>query len=280
MNPVEIDDGPKLPTGAPEAGYSPEWFEFLEKIERRHFWFRSRNRLIVHLLKRHFPGASNLLEVGSGGGCVLSALSEAQPTLALTGGEPFAEGLEIARRRVPNATHLELFAEDIPFKNEFDVVGCFDVLEHLKHDTEALSQIFQATRPGGGAIFSVPQHMWLWSQADVHAHHQRRYTRRELVAKVKAAGFEVEFCTSYVSSLLPIMLVSRLTSRKTYRPDRELRIVPFVNGLCNWIMGAEFRLISWGRSLRAGGSLFVVARKPASSASKQVDLDGGGDAIS
>ena len=50
-----------------------------------------------------------------------------------------------------------------------------------------------ATAEGGGIIIAVPQHPGLWSHADVVAHHQRRYRRGELEAKLRASGFEVMF---------------------------------------------------------------------------------------
>jgi hypothetical protein len=46
------------------------------------------------------------------------------------------------------------------------------------------------------------QHPFLWSEVDEFSHHKRRYTRRELVAKVEAAGLQVRLATSVFSSTL------------------------------------------------------------------------------
>ena len=40
----------------------------------------------------------------------------------------------------------------IPFKGEFDVIGAFDVLEHIADDQLVLSQMYQALRDGGGIL--------------------------------------------------------------------------------------------------------------------------------
>ena len=54
----------------------------------------------------------------------------------------------------------------------WDVVGAFDVLEHVEDDEARSRGMFRlATRPGGGIIVTVPQHPSLWSAADDYAHH-------------------------------------------------------------------------------------------------------------
>jgi len=126
-----------------------------------------------------------------------------------------------------------------------------------------LAQMRGAVRAGGGVILLVPQHPRLWSAMDDVAHHVRRYTRRELVGKVRRAGFEVERATSFVSSLLPAMIASRAArrlSRKPYDPVAELR-PGALNGVLERILDGERRLIERGVSLPAGGSLLVVGRK-------------------
>ena len=86
------------------------------------------------------------------------------------------------------------------------------MLEHIDEDEAALAAINRALRPGGGLIVTVPQHRWLWSETDRFSGHERRYTRRELRAKLAAAGFEPRLVTSFVSVLLPVMMASRAVS--------------------------------------------------------------------
>jgi len=68
----------------------------------------------------------------------------------------------------------------------------------------------------------------LWSQPDEYACHVRRYEAQELHDKVEQAGFWVERETSFVSVLLPLMFMSRLSKRKpveNYDATGELRRV-------------------------------------------------------
>jgi SAM-dependent methyltransferase len=244
--------------------YDVSLFEALAEAEAHSFWFRARNRLIVSTLRRHFPEARSLLELGCGTGYVLEALHAAFPALRLVGSELYEEGLAVARRRLPDVELVQLDARELPYRDEFDVVGAFDVLEHLDEDEVVLEQAFAAVRSAGGVLLLVPQHPRLWSAMDDVAHHVRRYTRSELVGKVRRAGFEVERATSFVSSLLPAMAASRAARRllrRPYDPVAELRPGP-LNGVFERILDGERRLIERGVSLPAGGSLLVVGRKP------------------
>lgn len=47
---------------------------------------------------------------------------------------------------------------DLPFKeNEFDVVFCNHVLEHIDDDKKAMSELYRVLKPGGLGIFQIPQ---------------------------------------------------------------------------------------------------------------------------
>jgi SAM-dependent methyltransferase len=156
-------------------------------------------------------------------------------------------------------------ARQIPFEAEFDVIGAFDVLEHIKEDELALSQVFRATKPGGGIVLTVPQHPWLWSTLDDFGCHKRRYSRSELVGKVGRAGFSVLRVTSYVSLLLPLLLLSRLGQRQP--KDNcdvmgEFEISTFVNLSLEKVLNLERALVKLGLSFPAGGSLLVIAQRP------------------
>ena len=214
------------------------------------------------MFRRHFGSARSLFEVGCGDGFVLTAFRDAFPWLRLAGGELFVEGLELAARRVPDAQLIQVDARRLPYTSEWDAIGCFDVLEHVENDGLVLAEIHRALRPGGGLLVHVPQHAWLWGEADRIAHHVRRYTRRELEAKLRAAGFELLAATSFVSLLLPLLAAGRL--RRRLRPeDLGRQLVPPrpVNAALEAVLGLERRLVERGVSLPFGGSLLVAARR-------------------
>jgi SAM-dependent methyltransferase len=253
---------PELAAG--NDGFEPEAFAALAAVEAESFWFEGRNRLLWWALGRYFPAASNFLEVGCGTGFVLGGLRQAAPRLRLFGSEVYFEGLAFARRRVPEATLFQMDARRIPFRDEFDVVGAFDVLEHVEDDRRVLAEMFAACRPGGGLILTVPQHRFLWSAFDEYAQHKRRYSRRELAGKVVAVGFQLLYLGSFCSLLLPVMLLSRLRHRRLvegYDPVAELKLNPVVNGLFRRALDVERGLIRAGVRFPWGGSLLAVAKK-------------------
>lgn len=264
--PVSIDGNfafsPEM--AAANDGYEAAFFAQLSTLEAKNFWFRSRNHLIIWALKRYFPQAQSFLEVGCGTGFVLSGIEQACSQLALFGSEVFATGLGFAAHRLSKATLFQMDARAIPFVDEFDVIGAFDVLEHIQQDVDVLKQMHQAIQPGGGIILTVPQHPWLWSQFDDIGHHVRRYQAQELKAKVELAGFKVIRTTSFVSLLLPLMLLSRLRSRKidsNYDVMAEFKISPWMNAALEGILTLERTVIHHGGSFPAGGSLLLIAQK-------------------
>jgi hypothetical protein len=111
---------------------------------------------------------------------------------------------------------------------------------------------------------TVPQHEFLWSRQDDEAGHVRRYKAVDLHNKLIDAGFRIRRMTSFVSMLLPAMLISRvLKQRNSAHFDAldELRIAPALNAAMGVLMDLERALIRAGVSLPAGGSLLVAAHK-------------------
>ena len=246
-------------------GFREAYFGALADLEAGNFWFRARNELIVWALQTYFPGPRTFLEIGCGTGFVLGGIHAADPSIELSGSEIFSAGLRFAAARVPLAQFWQMDARHIPFREQFDVVGAFDVLEHIEDDESVIAEVGRALRPGGGFLVSVPQHPSLWSPQDVHAHHVRRYTARELRRMVEVAGFEVVRMTSFVSLLLPMMVASRLRACEAAAEDFDaidtLRLPGPVNIVLEAVMTIERSLIRRGVSFPAGGSLLMVARK-------------------
>lgn len=249
---------------AHEGGFKSEYFAKLAGFEETNFWFRGRNRLIQWALQKYFPQTENFFEIGCGTGFVLKSLRKSSPHLRLSGSEIFSDGLSLARSRLPDVELYQMDARQIPFEQEFDVIGAFDVLEHIVEDKIVLEEMFRATRPGGGILLTVPQHQFLWTAVDEHSLHQRRYSRTDLRAKVEQAGFRIKRITSFISLLLPFMLASRV-KRKCHRDFHlweEFEIHPFLNAAFERALALENALIKAGISFPAGGSLLLIASKP------------------
>ena len=246
------------------SGFKASYFENLSLIEERSFWFRSRNRLIIWALGTYFPHGRNFFEIGCGTGYVLTGVQNAFSELQVTGSEIHLTGLPYARQRLPNASLYQMDARAIPFHEEFDVIGAFDVLEHIEEDSAVLKEMYDAVRPGGGILLTVPQHAWLWSDVDDYSFHKRRYAKDDFLEKIVSAGFRIRRITSFVSFLLPLMMLARLRyslpSRKVDR-NLEYKMGNGLNCILENIMNLEMSMIFKNANFHLGGSLFVVATK-------------------
>ncbi|QND59298.1 class I SAM-dependent methyltransferase [Mesorhizobium huakuii] len=258
-----------FPAWAPEmanqgGGFHETFFAELAQREAGNFWFEARNTIIVRTLRRFFPQFRSFLEIGCGTGFVLSGIARAFPDVRLVGTEIFVAGLPFAAARVPSASFAQMDARRLPYAAEFDVVGAFDVIEHIEEDVDVLENLKRAVRPGGGVIISVPQHKWLWSDLDKQSFHFRRYEKRELHEKIEGVGLEIVYSTSFVSLLLPLMFLSR--QRKSESPEldagRELRLGRAANASLRAVMGIESLILASGLTLPVGGSRLVVAKRP------------------
>ncbi|MGM4872151.1 class I SAM-dependent methyltransferase [Bradyrhizobium sp. 956_D2_N1_5] len=265
---VAVAEREGIPMFAPEladtiSGMDPHGFEALAKVEDEHFWFVARNQLLVGLADRFFPKTRRFLEIGCGNGVVLRAFAQSRRWQRLVGSELHPSGLAFARARLPHVEFVQMDARHIPARGAFDLVGAFDVIEHIADDEGVLRGMRAATVDGGGIIVAVPQHPWLWSRADEIAYHERRYRRGELEEKMRRNGFEPLFSSSYTSLLLPLMVASRLKSRGkagNEEVEREFALDPRVNSIFTTILRAEVRMTLAGLRWPAGGSRIVVGR--------------------
>lgn len=260
-----------FPAFAPELALSndgtPEGAHHrLEEMQATSFWFRARNRLIQDLVGRYFADAQDVLEIGCGTGFVLSGIRSALPSARLVASEVYSHGLPYAARRVSSPCEfLQMDARAVPFSGEFDLIGAFDVLEHIDEDDAVIAEMARALRAGGGLLITVPQHRWLWSRFDEESFHRRRYARGQLAQALRDRGFRVLLETSFVFFLLPLMILQRLGAgqRRGYDPAGEFALPVVVEKSFEALLDLERQLIKMRLRLPLGGSQVVVAVKEA-----------------
>lgn len=264
----------QTPTDDPRVGgYDPSFFEQLALVEDQHFWFQARNCLIFELVKRISSGLKPgylVLEVGCGNGNVLRVLQKACPEGMVVGLELWFDGLLFARRR-SDAFVVQGDVRSCPFSKQFDLIGMFDVLEHIQEDQETLLSLWKQLAPGGRLLLTVPAHQFLWSYFDEAAHHCRRYSAVELRKKLTATGFEVEFQGQFMACIFPVVWIFRKIGGLRQRPNstdarklasEEFRLVPVANGILTLLLKLEARWLASRRSLPIGTSFVAIARKP------------------
>ena len=204
--------------------YDERTFTLLLRMQREHFWYRGRHRLLLRALNRELgrwpapAGGWRALDLGGGCGGWLEYLHARAGgrfgRLAL--GDSSRQALELAGGVVgafAERYHVDLL--DLPWSSDWDVVFLLDVLEHIPDHAEVLRQVRRCLRPGGLLFVTAPALPQFWTYNDEWARHQRRYRRRDFQALAGQTGFELlrnEYFMFFLS--LPLFL-----NRCLFRPS-------------------------------------------------------------
>ena len=234
-------------------------YEQMAELDQRHWWYRARREVIAALIRRVAPPppGGRILEVGCGTGHNLAMLGEFGKVDAL---ELDEEARTLAEQRLGRAVHNAPLPELSGIDDAaYDLIGAFDVIEHIDDDSAALRSIAGKLKPGGKLVMTVPAHQWMWSAHDVVNHHQRRYSKSSLKKLIKGSPLKLE-SIGYLNSLLfPVAVAQRLASKIAGKDDANLAPpAEPINQALERVFAAERRVI--GRvPLPPGLSLFAVA---------------------
>lgn len=230
---------------APQDDY-PESFRMqMYEIEEKHFWHKGRNSIIESVVKRllRFKNKLNYLEIGCGNGIVLKHL-ENKFKWHLEGIDLSLYALNLARKRTKaRLMRADIFKVDMPRK--YDVIGLFDVIEHVDDDSLFLKQCSKLLDKNGKIVITVPAGPSLWSVVDKASGHKRRYTMRSLKKSISNAGLDIEFISYYGFTILPFLWLSRLKNRPV-KGFGDVEILSFSlrvpNNFINSFLGSVLQL--------------------------------------
>ena len=140
-----------------------------------------------------FPKKAKILDVGCGAGTFLIVAKGLGWTV--TGVEPTKAAVETARRFGLDVYHgyVEEYEKDTDIR--FDVVTCFEVLEHVADPIAILKSIKNLLKPGGVLVISVPNLDDPYCLFQRHPHtipplHINFFNRRSLQRALENAGLE------------------------------------------------------------------------------------------
>jgi SAM-dependent methyltransferase len=234
-------------------------YEQMAELDQRHWWYRARREVLAALIRRRVrpPAGAQVLEIGCGTGHNLAMLAEFGDVDALELDEQARSVAEGRLGRVVMSAPLPELA-DVP-ERHYDLVGAFDVIEHIDDDRAALASIASRLRTGGKLVVTVPAHPWMWSAHDVVNHHKRRYSKRALRSLIQSSPLRLDAIGYFNSLLFPVAVAERLSSKLRGKDDANLSLPPApLNAALERVFAAERHLV--GRlPLPPGLSLFAVA---------------------
>lgn len=223
--------------------------------------------MIAALLRRHLlPQARprELLDLGAGIGINVETLREFGVVDAL-------ESNPIGLQELARNPHLrELFAVEFPARlsRRYDVIGAFDVVEHMRDDAGAIAWIHDHLAPGGLLVATVPAYDWLFSAHDVALGHFRRSTEQRLCAVIRQR-LRVRQSGYFVSGLFPLAALSRAAGVLRYRLGRvreasakqSAEVPGFAASLFERALRTEAWMIGQGMNPPFGLSVYAVAEE-------------------
>lgn len=245
--------------------YPDDVSRMLFELEPSHFWFQGRNRIISLFIDKVIdrPKGMTFLEVGCGTGFVLSFME--QKGFKVEGTDILSKSLKLARLR----TRAKLICGDfrkIHFAKKYDVIGMFDVIEHIEDDGAFLNKSANLLKQDGFIVITVPANMLLWSQVDKISGHKRRYNKKNLSGLLENSGFNIEAVSYYNFFLFfPQLLLRKFMKHKESNNkillEGGLRKLPFlVNFIFTIILSIERGIMKYS-PLPFGASLIIIGKK-------------------
>ena len=234
-------------------------YDQMAELDERHWWYRARREVLAALIARLVqpPAGARVLEIGCGTGHNL-------PMLGRFGEVDALELDEKSRQRAEERLGREIMTAPLPElagvpDRQYDLIGAFDVIEHIDDDRAAIASIATKLKPSGKFIMTVPAHPWMWSAHDTVNHHKRRYSKRALKALIQNSPLRLERLGYFNSLLFPAAVAERLSSKLRGKDDAHLALPPApLNSFLERTFASERHLV--GRlPLPPGLSLYAVA---------------------
>ena len=144
------------------------------------FYFTAKKRLLDMLM----TGKGTVLDIGCGSGQYSNHLAEAGFNVT---------GADIEKQeKTGKAAFIVLDLEKQKLPKKFDYILAMDVLEHIADDSSALSNASEMLSDKGKLVLVVPALPFLYGAHDINCGHKRRYSKSELIKKLKSAGLKCD----------------------------------------------------------------------------------------
>ncbi len=254
---------------------NPAEFANIAAVERDLWWYRGMKQILFAMLDpiARESRFKRVLEAGCGTGHLSSTLAE-RYGWNMTPLDADAAGLAYAHES--GLTQLvQGSITALPFRGEsFDALLSIDVIPHLVPGQEhrAFAEFVRVLKPGGLLVVRAAAFDALRSRHSEFVNEVQRFTRPQLRAVAERTGLRVERATYANSLLLPIAIFKFRVWEPLTRQAPASGVAPVAKWLDSLLytpLRMEAALIAAGRSLPAGQSVILIARR---SAGKELDV--------
>jgi len=233
-------------------------YQQMAELDDRHWWYRARRKILAELIRREvrLPANARILEIGCGTGHNLQMLAGFGHVDGL---ELDEEAAALSEKRLGRKVMRSPLPELDQVPDNYDLIGAFDVIEHIDDDRAALAAIATKLKPAGKFMMTVPAHPWMWTAHDVANHHKRRYSKRALRSLIENSPMKLERLGYFNSLLFPVAIAERAASKLRGKDNGDVSLPPApLNRALEAVFASERYLV--GRlPLPPGLSLFAVA---------------------
>lgn len=186
-----------------EQGYYKQYFEF----ERSHWWFLARAEILRNYIANLKLGTPlRILNVGAATGATSQWLEQFGEVTSL---EFEQECIDFVKEKI-GLEFIQGSILELPFDdNSYDLICCFDVIEHVDDDVLAAKELQRVCKPGGTVMATVPAFMHLWSEHDVINHHFKRYQLSQFKSLFTSDNGAVKFASYFNAKLYPFIYLTR-----------------------------------------------------------------------
>lgn len=232
----------------------------LDKYESSHWWHVYKRAVLTDMFDKYIPKRRvKILDAGCGVGGTIKVLQKYGSVIGI---DPDDSALSYCKKiGIRNVFKDDV--EHLKYKNEFDVITLFEVLEHVDED-KCLSSISKAIKGNGLLILSVPAYQWMWSNWDTIIHHKKRYTKQSLSNALKKHGFKIKRITHLFSFLvIPVFILRKIKDiiyKQNYPSDLRVGSSSIVNRVMSIFTYIEYEILKKS-GIPFGLSILVVAQK-------------------
>jgi len=182
-----------------------------------------RKRLILRLLDGVKAKNSTALDVGCGIGEIVLEL--AKRGFGCVGLDLSESALRTAKLKARAQDFLLCDARFLPVRSgSCNLVVCSELLEHIREESDVLSEIARVLPLGGKSILTVPHWDRYWTREDEADGHLRRYSKPQFLSTIERAGFTAEKVICWGFPLA--VLFRRFVSTPIFETGRHRSLLP------------------------------------------------------